>query len=87
MEGEGEEKALVLRGGLVYMAGARSVLGIRCEEFTLCEQLRDTPVRQVSAGYVCFHRYRREVVVVALCVCVCVCVCARGVYTRVRASR
>jgi hypothetical protein len=52
LEGVGEYKALVPRGGLVYMAGARAVLGKQCETFTLCEELRDNPCVRVSAGWV-----------------------------------
>ena len=51
-EGDGGLKARVLRGGLVYMAGARSVLGQQCETWTLSEALVDTPCTGISAGYV-----------------------------------
>ena len=51
LEGDGELKARVYRGGQVFMAGARSVLGIHCEKFTLAETLKDTPCAMVSAGY------------------------------------
>ena len=51
LEGAGDMKADVYRGGQVFMAGARAVLGIPCEEFTLEETLKSTPCSMVSAGY------------------------------------
>ena len=52
-EGEGDLKAVVPRGGQVWMAGARSVLGVDCPVFTLADGLDDTPCLLASAGCVC----------------------------------
>ena len=51
LEGEGELKASIPRGGHVYMAGIRSTLGRDCPVFTLADSLTEQPVAMVSAGF------------------------------------
>jgi hypothetical protein len=51
LEGEGELKVSVPRGGLVYMAGIRSTLGVDCPVFTLADALKEQPCVMVSAGF------------------------------------
>jgi hypothetical protein len=51
-DGEGEQRlrAIVRKGGYVFMAGGRRTLGIQCDSFTLCRPLQRMPCTMVSAG-------------------------------------
>ena len=49
--GEKSARYRALGGGLVYMAGSLNVLGKQCDNFTLLESMKNTPIKQVSAGY------------------------------------
>ena len=73
VEGEGELKTVIPRGGTVYMAGLRSVLGMDCPVFTLADAIKDQPCVMVSTGcaHVCVH--------VCVNVNVKVCMCAPAV--------
>lgn len=50
LEGDGDLKAIVPRGGQVYMAGLRSTLGEDCPVFTHARALNEQTCSVVSAG-------------------------------------
>lgn len=45
------EKVRNLRGGLLFMAGSRVVLGKQCDSFSLVTELENVAIKQASAGY------------------------------------
>ena len=49
--GEKNARYRGLGGGLVYMAGSLNVLGRQCDNFELLEEMKEYPIKQVSAGY------------------------------------